>query len=112
MSHASSLSWARLGVTTKNTLRAPCRLASVSEGGEAIPTNVPLGRSTRQERVCVQRLPGRQTGQRHRRRVHVIDAVQLIRHDVVAELLRPSRREAGGRELGGLAWCRAAAPIG
>jgi transcriptional regulator with XRE-family HTH domain len=44
-------------------------------------------------------------------------APQLIRHDVfareaVADLLRQARREAGGRELRGLAWRMGVTPIG
>jgi hypothetical protein len=44
-------------------------------------------------------------------------APQLIHHDVfareaVADLLRQARREAGGRELRGLAWRRGVTPIG
>jgi hypothetical protein len=44
-------------------------------------------------------------------------APQLIRHDVfvreaIADLLRQARRDAGGRELRGLAWRMGVAPIG
>jgi hypothetical protein len=44
-------------------------------------------------------------------------APQLIRTDVfvretVADLLRQARRDAGGRELRGLAWRMGVAPIG
>ncbi|HEY3893918.1 MAG TPA: hypothetical protein VGL88_00965 [Pseudonocardiaceae bacterium] len=44
-------------------------------------------------------------------------APHMIRHDVfvretVAGLLRQARRDAGGRELRGLAWRMGVAPIG